>query len=1013
MAFTLVTTQTIIARNAGGLYNLEVGTANMTSYVAQATAVASIDAFLNTVYTNSVGTASTADVAAAILANVGIPASTVTGSAGQVALDYVVAQLNAVASFARGAVVNKILSDFSTLTANAVYGTYATAYNTKVANALTYATVAGNADSSFSAVSSSVLGTTFTLTTGLDNITGTSGNDTFNGTIGNIISGGVLIQAGTLTGLDALNGGAGTNVLNFSDIVGSTALPGGLSISNIQTVNSSSVGAATEDFTTGFTGLTAVNVTTSTGADVISVGSGVAVSVTDTAGSVTLAGGLTQTVTTAGGYALSGSIGAIKVTDTAQAAVASTINGGTDVNLTTTTTSTGTITIGGTTKPTGAITVIENLSGTGALTGGAVKITGGSTVALTINSTQATVNTTTTAGAVTITGGATTTAVSVTETKAVTAAAKVAGIANGAITVTDANYGSTTAGTISSVTASGYTTLNINDSALTTLSIANGSSNIIIDNSDAVTTHITTLAVTVNGLTGGTLDDADVYKTINVTTATANSTLANCTFGGATTLTVAGTNTLTLNSAAGMSALKTITVTGSAGLTANTGIAGTVTSIDASGTSGNNSVTINPAVATYKGGTGVDTVTISTAAPTLAINGGAGTADELVLNLAAGTLANPSGNSFISGFETLGFGAAATGTYNGTGFTTIHFGSASVTGAVTVNQLAAGTALLIDADPSQDVTYTLADPSGTADAVHVTIGKVSVASTALAGKNVTVSGIETINLTAVGDGTGTDTILLVDTSAKSLVIDGGSATTVTLAGATALATVDAHAATGLVNISGVALGTSGATVTSGAGGITAAAGVGADTFVLTGSTTAVDTIKFADGSAKPVVLDTVKGFTNFATGTVAGDLSDHLVFTTNAPAALHANVTVATTVPTPLDTQVVIPVNVNYTTLNGILTFGGSGLSSATLAQLIGGAESIVDNSGIDQVLAFQYSGDTIVVHSQHVAITSSAPGNAADSVDHDSVIQLVGVTGLTSIDVTGAAAGAHVLLIA
>lgn|GEM_PF-6234437 len=846
----------------------------------------------------------------------------------------------------------------------------------------------------------------------MDNIVGTAADDKFNATLGNIISGGVLIQAGTLTGLDTLNGGTGTNVLNIADQAGSTALPGGLSISNIQTVNSSSVGAATEDFTTGFTGLTAVNVTTSTGADNISVGSGVAVSVTDTAGSVTLAGGLTQTVTTAGGYELSGAIGAIKVTDTAQAAVASTINGGTDVNLTTTTTSTGTVTIGGTSKPTGAITVIENLKGTGALTGGAVKITGGSTVALTINSTQATVNTTTTAGAVTITGGATTTAVSVTETKAVTATAKVAGIANGAITVTDVNYGSTTAGTISSVTASGYSTLNINDSALTTLSIANGSSNIIIDNSDAVTAPITTLAITVNGLTGGTLDDADVYKTITLTTATANSTLANITFGAATTLTVAGTNSLTLSSAAGLSALKTITVTGSAGLTANTGIAGTVTSIDASATSGNNSVNINPTVATYKGGTGVDTLTISTA-PTLAINGGAGTADELVLNLTAVTLANPSGNAFISGFETLGFGAAATGTYNGTGFTTIHFGSASVTGGVVVNQLAAGTALLIDAAPGQDVTYTLADASGTADAVHVTIGKTSVASTALAGKNVTISGIETVNLTATGDGTGTDTVLLVDTSAKSLVIDGGSAVTVTLAGATALATVDAHAATGLVNIAGVALGTSGATVTSGAGGITAAAGVGADTFVLTGSTTAVDTIKFADGSAKPVVLDTVKGFTNFATGTVAGDLSDHLVFTTNAPAALAANVTVATNLPTPLDTQVVIPVNVNYTTLSGIITFGGSGLSSATLAQLIGGAESIVDNSGIDQVLAFQYSGDTFVVHSQHVAITSSAPGNVADSVDHDTVIQLVGVTGLTSIDVTGATAGAHVLLVA
>ena len=343
----------------------------------------------------------------------------------------------------------------------------------------------------------------------------------------------------------------------------------------------------------------------------------------------------------------------------------------------------------------------------------------------------------------------------------------------------------------------------------------------------------------------------------------------------------------------------------------------------------------------------------------------------------------------------------------------MHFGSATVTGAVTVNTLAAGTALLIDAAPGQDVTYTLADATGKADSVGLTIGKASVASTALAGKNVNLPGIETINLTAAGDGTGTDTVLLVDTSAKALTIGGASAVTVTLAGATALATVDASGNAGLVNVAGVALGTSGATVTAGAGGITAAAGVGADTFVLTGSTAAVDTIKFADKASIPVVYDSITGFTNFATKTTAGDLSDHIVFTTNAPAALAANVAVATSVPTPADTEVVIPTSVNFTTKAGVLTFGGSGLSSATLPQLLGAAESIVDGLGIDQVLVFQYGSDSYVVHSQHTAIASSAPGNAANSVDNDTIIKLVGVSGLTAVDVTGAAPAAHTLLVA
>ena len=60
MAFTLVSNQITIARTAGVLFNLEVGATNMTSYVAQASAATSVDTFLNTVYTNSIGTTSTA-----------------------------------------------------------------------------------------------------------------------------------------------------------------------------------------------------------------------------------------------------------------------------------------------------------------------------------------------------------------------------------------------------------------------------------------------------------------------------------------------------------------------------------------------------------------------------------------------------------------------------------------------------------------------------------------------------------------------------------------------------------------------------------------------------------------------------------------------------------------------------------------------------------------------------------------------------------------------------------------
>ncbi|MGZ5016534.1 MAG: hypothetical protein ACXV8U_12165, partial [Methylobacter sp.] len=159
--FTIVSTQVIIARNAGALYNVEVGNSNMASYVTQAGS--NTDAFLNTVYTNSVGNTSTATVADVLIANLGIT----DAAAAAYAKTYIIGQLNAVAYTVRGAVVNTILSNFATLTSDPTYGAYATAWNNKVNNAVTYATVSGNGDTSFSNVSGTPAGQTFTLTTGV------------------------------------------------------------------------------------------------------------------------------------------------------------------------------------------------------------------------------------------------------------------------------------------------------------------------------------------------------------------------------------------------------------------------------------------------------------------------------------------------------------------------------------------------------------------------------------------------------------------------------------------------------------------------------------------------------------------------------------------------------------------------------------------------------------------------------------------------------------------------------
>lgn len=286
------------------------------------------------------------------------------------------------------------------------------------------------------------------LTTGLDTVGGGMGNFTFNGLIG------TGNGNDTITALDTIKGGSGTNVLNITDLgatAGGTALPLSLTVSGVQTTNVTAAAGVNIDTTAGFTGLTALNVVRSTGNDTVKVGAGTAVNVTDSAaggtvgvtavdsavtvnaaGLVTVAGGSTQTVNTAGGVVLSKATGAITVVDTAQGAQASTIDDGTNVSLTTTTTGNGSIQIGNNAganhAPTGTVTVVQNLNGTGALTGGAITVNGGTIDTITVNATQATAGSSTTIGTVNVNGTAATTSVSVTETAAVAAKAAVAAV---------------------------------------------------------------------------------------------------------------------------------------------------------------------------------------------------------------------------------------------------------------------------------------------------------------------------------------------------------------------------------------------------------------------------------------------------------------------------------------------------------------------------------------------------------------------------------------------------------
>ncbi len=192
MAFTLVSTPTILARNAGALYGVTLGNASMTGY----TQLAGLnpDALLNTVYSNSVGTASTAAVADVLIANLGI-----TGTAAiAAAKDYITSQLDAVDYTVRGALIDDMVGLFSGLTGDATFGAAATAWNASLANAENYAKQPGSLDTTIGTVE-------FRLGTGLDSLVGNVKDNVFTA---NIVDNSNTLQSG-----DKIDGGAGNDSL--------------------------------------------------------------------------------------------------------------------------------------------------------------------------------------------------------------------------------------------------------------------------------------------------------------------------------------------------------------------------------------------------------------------------------------------------------------------------------------------------------------------------------------------------------------------------------------------------------------------------------------------------------------------------------------------------------------------------------------------------------------------------------------------------------------------------------
>jgi S-layer protein len=712
------------------------------------------------------------------------------------------------------------------------------------------------------------------LTAGIDavgpnlgsNPSAMTGNDTINANNVNVGN------AQTLSSFDSIDGGAGTDTLNVVSLGAAfdSTVISNLTVKNVENVNLTSDKGATIN-TTAWAGVTNLTVG-DTGATVVAAAGTTAINVTNSGG-----------------------------------ASATTVNGGSTVtvNVSNSTGAGAAIQVGNTTGATGAVTVTSTTTATH-VTAGAITVNGGITV--TVNQNQAGgvgVGQDNTNGVVTVNGGASTTTATITNAAFAAGTASVAGVARAGVLIIDVNNTSKTAGTITTATVSNFDGLTIKDNALTSLTIAGGTNNVIIDNSGLTTPTNKTLALNINGQAGGNLDDADIYTTLNITTSGNSSTLSNITFGAMTGLNVAGSKGLTLNSTTGATALKAVAVSGTAGLTADLSTLVAGGSVNTSATTGTSAVTINANVATFTGGAGVDKVTLSTANASKAISLGAGD-DTLVmgtwtstakmdggtgtdtLSISAATAAAPGSNfaTLVTGFERLTLTGATNQTVDLAGLGGFNYVSTSGgNGLILQNLPTGGTLSLTDAGTAYDLTNT-AFNTPTNDTLNVLL----TSGAAKAFGSITMPGVETVAITTVDTNTTPlkfqDTLSILDAAAKTITVGGSAGLTLTV-NSLAITTLDASGVTAgnfttvvgnlaaAAKITGTTSGLNDVDFQATTKGVTYVGGSGIDTlYVGTGA----DDVKLGGGTSDNFVDKGATGdhtITSTATGVIgAGTFGD-------------------------------------------------------------------------------------------------------------------------------------------
>jgi len=595
---------------------------------------------------------------------------------------------------------------------------------TVTADNATATAAVNNAQAAVTAAAVGTPGSSFVLTTGIDALVGTGNNDTFTG-----VYNGAGATSNTLNAGDSIDGGAGVDTLKV--IVTSIAAGGaplaGVAITNVEKLSVQNIGgnAAVVNVApiAGVTTVTSLNSTSAvnfqnlaTGTEVIVSGSGAnqgavtfnQATVTD-AVKVTLNGGVTG-VNVASVNAITGLIAGTATS----AAINST--GGANSGTLTLTGGTGTLTSLSVNADSSLNATLA--AGDFAALGAALTVTGGAAVNLGSNGVFKTIDASANAGGLTVGLNALTSSFKggagadfLTGTAKVAATAVIdggAGVNTVAATLINSSNAAvfknfqvldlTGAGAGSTATAPNTLDASLlTGSTITGVSLSGaqgGAGAFILSN---LVENAGGFNVNVTGNSAGSLTlgftAASVAGTADVLNYNFNA--ANGINGNAGTVTSNGIETINISSKGGVgsvnsltvvdNAVKSIVVTGDHQLTLNvsaqTGTS-TLTSIDASATTGGALITVNAATdaqgvagngiqsaLTIKGGSGVDTITVATSAGVGSVGAIVTTgAGNDTINVAAATAQLTNGvtqfttiTDFAKG-DVLAFGAGTTGT---------------------------------------------------------------------------------------------------------------------------------------------------------------------------------------------------------------------------------------------------------------------------------------------------------------------------------------------------------------